>query len=267
MRSTPTFASAGRSGTGDRWLASVAAIAAVALATTACSDDNDEPSPTSEDAVEAPVNPQLAPGDADDDDRAGSDDDGQLGDEEAQESEGDDEATEEKRTDDPNEPTAWQTTQPAVDPSEHERPSEQEVLDAADEPRDRGDYDDEELVIRAAEVMLTWDLRQDVAVTDGYRRALGFFASEFDEIFVVPENLTIPQDWWDAFEHEAVSVPGVEITDAYEVGEMTEYQVVGSWAWVGEDGWTGEGDVKYMTFQVSHDDGPLITNWTEGGFQ
>lgn len=126
----------------------------------------------------------------------------------------------------------------------------------------------DELVATAAEVMTTWDTTADVSPTDGYRRALPLFVDEYTNIFVTPTKPVLPEDWWQAAEHEASSTPEVQITDTYLQADTTIYYVVASWTWRSDDGWTLTPEPKYMTFQVTNDKtGYVIQNWTDQQLQ
>ena len=126
----------------------------------------------------------------------------------------------------------------------------------------------DELVTTAAEVMTTWDTTTDVSPTDGYRRALPLFVDEYKDIFVTPAKPVLPDDWWEATEQDAISVPEVQITDTYLQGETATYYVVASWTWQSEDGWTLTPRPKYMTFQVVKDQtGYVIQNWNDQQLQ
>ena len=126
----------------------------------------------------------------------------------------------------------------------------------------------EELVTTAAGVMTTWDTTIDASPTDGYRRALPLFVDEYESIFVTPAKPVLPEDWWEAAEQDATSIPEVQITDTYLQGETATYYVVASWTWQSENGWTLTPEPKYMTFQVTTDEtGYVIQNWTDQQLQ
>ncbi|MGM7669281.1 hypothetical protein [Microbacterium sp. A93] len=126
----------------------------------------------------------------------------------------------------------------------------------------------DELVNTAAEVMTTWDTTTDISPTDGYRRALPLFVDEYKSIFVTPAKPVLPEDWWEAAEHDATSRPEVQVTDTYPQGDTTTYYVVASWTWQNDHGWTLTPEPKYMTFQVTKDKtGYVIQNWTDQQLQ
>ncbi|HRO95351.1 hypothetical protein [Citricoccus sp.] len=155
---------------------------------------------------------------------------------------------------------AWETTAPpATASSSPEAP--------AGKLKRKGMSADE-LVTTAAQVMTTWDTTTDVSPTDGYRRALPLFVDEYQDIFVTPAKPVLPEDWWEAAEHDAKSTPQVQITDTYPQGDITTYYVVASWTWQSEDGWTLTPDPAHMTFQVAKDrTGYVIQNWTDQQLQ
>jgi hypothetical protein len=126
----------------------------------------------------------------------------------------------------------------------------------------------DELVTTAAQVMTTWDTTTDVSPTDGYRRALPLFVDEYQDIFVTPAKPVLPEDWWEAADHEAKSTPQVQITDTYPQGKSTLYYVVAHWTWKSDDGFDLSAGPKYMTFQITKDDsGFVIENWTDDRLQ
>ncbi|GAA4758951.1 hypothetical protein [Citricoccus nitrophenolicus] len=155
---------------------------------------------------------------------------------------------------------AWQTTTPAPALPSSSTPSTTQL--------DREAMSAEELVTTAAQVMTTWDTTIDVSPTDGYRRALPLFVDEYKDIFVVPAKPALPEDWWEAAEHDATSTPQVQITDTYPQGETTVYYVVAHWTWESDDGFELKAGPTHMTFQVAQDDiGFVIENWTQGQLQ
>lgn len=152
---------------------------------------------------------------------------------------------------------AWQATTPPPVPS---APRSSEL--------NRRGMPPEELVTAAAQVMTTWDTTTDLSPTDGRRRALPLFVAEYHDIFVTPEKPVLPEDWWEAAEHDAKSTPQVQITDTYSQGDTSIYYLVVSWTWHSEGGWTLTPDPEHMTFQVSKDEiGYVIQNWTNQQLQ
>lgn len=152
---------------------------------------------------------------------------------------------------------AWQTTTPQPAPTAA-RPSD----------LNRRGMDPEELVTAAAQVMTTWDTTKDLSPSDGRRRALPLFVDEYQDIFVTPEKPVLPEDWWEAAEHDARSTAQVHITDTYSQGGTRTYYLVVSWTWHSEGGWTLTPDPEHMTFQVSMDEiGYVIQNWTNQQLQ
>jgi hypothetical protein len=156
--------------------------------------------------------------------------------------------------------TAWETTAP---------PSTASSSPAATAGKlDRKGMSADELVTTAAQVMTTWDTTTDVSPTDAYRRALPLFVDEYQDIFVTPAKPVLPEDWWEAAEHDAKSTPQVQITDTYPQGESTLYYVVAHWTWKSDDGFELSAGPKYMTFQITQDDsGFVIENWTDDRLQ
>ncbi|MEO9249121.1 hypothetical protein ABDK96_15660 [Citricoccus nitrophenolicus] len=158
--------------------------------------------------------------------------------------------------------SAWQTTTPATSSA----PATPAATPTA--ALTRKGLSADELVTTASEVMTTWDTTTDVSPTDGYRRALPLFVDEYKDIFVTPAKPVLPEDWWEAAEHDATSTPEVQITDTYPQGDTTTYYVVASWTWHSDDGWSLTPEPKYMTFQVTKDEtGYVIQNWTDQQLQ
>lgn len=152
------------------------------------------------------------------------------------------------------------------DPASLEYPGKQAVKDLADATPEGLEPD--ELVLTAANIMQSWIANEDTSMTVGYRRALNLFVDDFDEIFTPPENPVYPQEWWNAMEHEGVSIGWSTITDSYDDGDTIEYRVVAFPNWVGDDGWSQQGDDAEWTFVVEQDGSDwIIANFTEGGFQ
>jgi hypothetical protein len=155
---------------------------------------------------------------------------------------------------------AWETTTPPTTVSSSPVPSTKKL--------DRKGMSADELVTTAAQIMTTWDTTTDVSPTDAYRRALPLFVDEYQDIFVTPAKPVLPEDWWEAAEHDATSTSQVQITDTYPQGDTTTYYVVASWTWQSEDGWTLTPDPAHMTFQVVKDKtGYFIHNWTDQQLQ
>lgn len=156
--------------------------------------------------------------------------------------------------------TAWETTAPPATVSSSSAVTAGKL--------DRKGMSADELVTTAARVMTTWDTTKDVSPTDGYRRALPLFVDEYQDIFVTPAKPVLPEDWWEAAEHDAKSTPQVQITDTYPQGDTTTYYVVASWTWQSEDDWNLTPDPAHMTFQVAKDKtGYVIQNWTDQQLQ
>ncbi|WP_298041888.1 hypothetical protein [uncultured Citricoccus sp.] len=155
---------------------------------------------------------------------------------------------------------AWETTAPPATASSSPGVTARKL--------NRKGMSADELVTTAAQVMTTWDTTTDVSPTDAYRRALPLFVDNYQEIFVTPAKPVLPEDWWEAAEHDATSTSQVQVTDTYPQGDTTTYYVVASWTWQSGDGWTLTPDPAHMTFQVTKDQtGYVIQNWTDQQLQ
>lgn len=151
-------------------------------------------------------------------------------------------------------------------PEDLEQPSVSEVHDLADITPEGMEPD--ELVITAANIMTTWIATEDASETHGYRRALNLFTDAYDELFTPPQNPIYTDAWWEATEHEGISVGWSTITDTYDEGDTIEYRVVTQPTWVGDDGWTQRDEERQWSFIVSKDgDDWIISNYINGAFQ
>lgn len=147
-----------------------------------------------------------------------------------------------------------------------EYPGTEQVYELENVSRKGMEPDD--LVITAANIMSTWIANKDTSLTVAYRRALNLFDDDFDEIFTPPEKPVYPESWWNAMDHNAISIGWSHITDEFDEGDTKTYQVVSIPNWVGDDGWTLRGDEQHWTFIVEQDGADwIIRNFTEGGFQ
>lgn len=167
-------------------------------------------------------------------------------------------------TADPNE-RRWQGSDDLPDPDSLDRPGTDQIEDAA--PSAEG-LSPEELVEAAARTMVSWDTTIDTSETSAYIRALPLFVEEYEERFVVPERPVVPEEWWQAHEHQAASVPHVEITDVYDDGDSMTFQVLAHWTWVGDDDWSLRAGPKYMNFIVVPDgEDHIIQTFSENMLQ
>lgn len=168
-------------------------------------------------------------------------------------------ATTNTQSPDPTAP-AWQPSATATTSSPD---PDEDLPDAA--TLDRADMTPEDVVIAAARIMTTWDTTEDASPTEGYRRALPLFVDEYDELFTVPENPTLPADWREASNHNAVSTSRAEVTDTYDEGGTITLYVLVTWTWHGDNNWSSTPDPARFTFQIAKENhGPIINNWTDG---
>ncbi|MGP9586182.1 hypothetical protein ACT3TB_11080 [Micrococcaceae sp. AOP34-BR2-30] len=163
----------------------------------------------------------------------------------------------------PESTRAWQTTSAPATPTDT---TSQSAPGESDEAPAEQTLTGAELVTTAAETMTTWDTTSDRSPTDGYRRALEYFVDDYEDIFVTPENPTLPQDWREAAEHNASSTSHAQVTDVYEEGSSSTWYVVVEWTWSGDDGWENTPPPVYWTFQTN-DDADAIRNWSDRGLQ
>lgn len=159
-----------------------------------------------------------------------------------------------------DEPTADSSASSSSEPSTATVPARSEIS--------REGLTAEELVIKAAETMTTWDATKDRSETDAYRRALPLFVPEYKDIFIAPEKPTLPAAWREAAEREAVSVPEVQVIGSNKQGKATHYQVIVTWTWTDNDGWELSDGPRSMEFQVIPKGKDfIIENWSENGLQ
>lgn len=92
------------------------------------------------------------------------------------------------------------------------------------------------MVLQFLQIANTHDATQEDTPSAAQQRASGLMVDELSENLGVADNPTVPPNWWDAMDAEAVSYPWVSHITDERSGSQVRYEARVCWAWIPGDG-------------------------------
>lgn len=115
-----------------------------------------------------------------------------------------------------------------------------------------GNQEQQDLALKTAKIMSTWSPAKDMTRTSSELRARSLMTKERAKDVVAPQRPATGEEWREAAEKKATSVPSVKLNlDDHGSQEGTTVSVVARWSWQAPNGDTFAGDGYrryYFTF-------------------